>query len=171
MKVFYFSGNLTYNYGTKVEFQGYFTKNEGEEIKGYLEERKGNKTTVRAIKGLYNESTSQMLFVKTSAPGGDSPEIYIFEDSFTDGWVSSYHRIYKTFSVNGGVRNAKAKIDSFRQIFESKKGIGGTYSQSIEKKYQQYYVDSTSLSKALVGDVTKYKWLFSFVKHLKGSAK
>lgn len=171
MKVFFFSGELTYNYGTNVELQGHFTKNEDDEIKGYLEEKRGNKITVSAIKGLYNESVSQMLFVKASTPGGYNPEIYIFENSFTDGWVSSYHRIYKTFSVYGGIRNAKANIDSFGQIFEAKKGIGATYSQYIEKKYEQCYVDSNSLSKTLMEDVTKYKWLFSFVKHLKGSAK
>ena len=171
MKVFYYSGNLIYNYGTKVEFQGYFIKNEDEEIKGYLEERKGNRIIESAIKGLYSEVNSQILFVKTSAPGESNPEIYIFENSFKDGWVSSYHRIYKAFSVNGGVRNAKAKINSFREIFEAKGGIGEKYSEFIEKRYRQCYANSTSLSKALVENIEKYKWLFSFVKHLKGSAK
>ena len=48
--------------------------------------------------------------------------------------------------------------------------IMDAYAQFIQKMYWQCYVDSTTLSKNLVEDILKYKWLFSFVKHLKGSA-
>lgn len=171
MKVFFFSGELSYNYGVKVEFQGYVTKNEGKEIKGYLEEKKGNKITVSAIKGLYDEKTSQILFVRAGSKLGDAPEIFIFENSYVDGWVSSYHQVYKTFSVYGGVRNGTARIDLFRQILESDKGIGETYPQFIEKKQEQYSANLSKLSKSLMEDISKYEWLFRFVKHLKGSAK
>ena len=170
MKVFGFSGKLSYNYGVKVELKGYFVQDDGEEIKGYLEEKQKNKTTASAIKGLYNESSSQMLFIKTSNPGGYTPELYIFEDSFTDGWVSSYNRYSSTFFVYAGVRNAVAELNVFEEIFESEGEIMDAYAQFIQKMYWQCYVDSTTLSKNLVEDILKYKWLFSFVKHLKGSA-
>ncbi len=170
MKVFHFSGKLTYNYGVKVDFQGYFTQENGEEMKGYLEEKQKDKITVSAIKGLYDESSAQMLFVKTSAPGGYAPEIYIFRNFVEDGWVSSYSMYSKAFFVYGGVQNAAAKLESFSRIFETEKEIEEIYAQFIEKMYWQCYCDSTSLSKNLVEDVTKYRWLFSFIKHLKGSA-
>ena len=107
--------------------------------------------------------------IKTSNPGGYTPELYIFEDSFTDGWVSSYNRYSSTFFVYAGVRNAVAELNVFEEIFESGE-IMDAYAQFIQKMYWQCYVDSTTLSKNLVEDILKYKWLFSFVKHLKGSA-
>ncbi len=170
MKVFSFSGGLSYNYGAKEELQGYFVQDEGEEIKGYLEEKQEDRTTVSAIKGLYDESSSQMLFIKMTVSRGYNPEVYIFEDSLTDGWVSSYNIYSKAFFVYAGVRNATAKLDTFGRIFESYQEIRETYACHVEKMYWQCYIDSSPLSKTLVEDVSKYRWLFRFVKHLKGSA-
>ena len=170
MKVFCFSGELAHNYGVKAELQGYFVQDEGEEIKGYLEEKQKDKMIVSAIKALYDEGSSQMLFVKTTASGGYNPELYIFEDSLTDGWVSSYNIYSQTFFVYAGVRNATAKLNTFGRIFESEQEIRETYARYIQKMYWQCYIDSSPLSKTLAEDVSRYRWLFSFVKHLKGSA-
>ncbi len=171
MKVFSFSGKLTYSYGDIVELRGFFTKGEEKEMKGYMQEERGNKKTTSAIKGVYDESTSNMLFVKSSLPGGYSPELYVFDESFGDGWVSSYNADSQAFFVYSGVRSGKAELDSFEKLFETKKEIEEAYVQSIEREYWQSYVDSTPLSKKLIENTSKYEWLFSFVKHLRRSAK
>lgn len=171
MKVFSFSGETIYSYGVRLKFKGQFYKEEGDEIRGYIQEEREGKTTTSAIKGIYNELTNQMLFIKTSRPGGYSPEIYIFEKSFMDGWLSSYNIYSNAFFVYAGVRNGEVKLNSFQRIIESDKEIEEAYSQVIEKIYMQSYSDSSGLSKVLVKDIEKYRWLFSFITHLKGSAK
>ena len=171
MKVFSFSGKLTYNYGDVVKIQGFFTKGEGKEMKGYMQEERGDNKTTSAIKGLYEETTANMLFVKTSLPGGYKPELYIFDESFEDGWVSSYNNDLRAFFVYGGVRTGKAELASFEKPFNTEEKSEETYAQSIENEYLKSYLASTPLSKELVDDVFKYEWLFSFVKHLRRSAK
>ena len=171
MKVFSFSVELVYNYGVRKEFQGFFVKDNTNRIKGYLEENKGAKNLLSLIEGLYDEETGKILFVKAETAVGEKPEIYIFEDSYVDGWVSAYHRIYETFSVYGGVRNGTAKINTLRQIYELDTGIGKPFSKVIEDEYNNLYSNLNKLSKKFIEDVTKYEWLFKFVKHLKRSAK
>ncbi len=171
MKVFFFSGKQKYNFGYEMDSKGYFVQEDKEEIKGYIEEKRMNKITVNAIKGIYNKDTSQMIFIKTSAPGGYKPEIYIFGDPFTEAWVSAYSDVFETFTVYGGVKNASFKLDSFECILKINNENENIFSHSIIDKYNQYYNHSSQLSKSLIENVTKYKWLFDFIKHLKRSAK
>ncbi len=161
-KVFSFSGNLVYNYGDRKELEGSFLEQKKGQIIGYLQEKTARNTYMRAIKGLYDETTRKLLFIKL-ASGDFRPEIYIFRDINGEGWVSAYHINYNTFSVLAGVQNGTAQLAFFNDENQDAK--------EIKRIYNHLYDDSTSLSKEMAEDVRKYEWLFSFVEHLKGSAK
>lgn len=168
--MFRFSGEQTdFVFGHKTTFQGYFIQDEDGGIKGYLEEEKGKKITISAIKGMYDEAASQMFFVKLNNAG--TPQIYLFWDLSQKGWMSAYYYNEEAFSANWGKAKAKVKLDSFREVVEEEKGFGKTCSQFVDSMYEQKYSESSDISKQVVGDVSKYKWLVGFVKHFERSAK
>ncbi len=171
MKVFCFSGNLIYNYGEINQIQGYFIQEEGETVVGYLQEKKYGKIYLHAIKGIYHESTNELILVKTDIPKGYYPEIYVFIDTSKEGYLSVYNKDYGTFTIfNGGIRNGIIQLDTLKSIYEFDEESKRIYSKCIYDMYQELYQESTSISKTLILDVTKYKWLFGFIKHLEKGA-
>lgn len=164
MKVFYFCGEIAYNYGQKHKIEGYFLQEEENEVRGYVCEE-GTKYSPNAIKGIYHKEDKKLIFVKTSTPSGYKPEMWIFDGEFDNGWLSSYNDNYKTFSVYGGIRNGVVKLTKLKMVFATSKNAN-----EILDKFNTLYEDSSKLSKELIQDVKKYLWLFNFIKHLKGSA-
>lgn len=160
MKVFSFSGNVTYSYGEKRKVNGYFVQEEELIVKGYVQET-GTKYTPSAIKGVYDVKTGKLILVKMSRPGGYVPEIWIFSNIFGEGWLSSYRECYGTFSVAAGIKDGKIEFIKLERENEAKE---------IMQEYLRLYATSTELSQKLVRDVNKYEWLFNHIEHFKGSA-
>lgn len=168
--MFCFSGEQTdFVFGRKTTFRGYFIQDGKGGIKGYLEEEKGNCITINAIKGMYDQANSQMFFVNLNNAG--TPQIYLFWDLSQKGWMSAYYYNEQAFSANWGQSKTKIKLNSFKEVFEKDEEIGETYSNFVEAMYEQLYSDSSDISKQVVEDVSKYKWLVGFVKHFEGSAR
>lgn len=168
--MFCFSGEQTDSvFKHKTTFQGYFIQDGEEVIRGYLEEKKGKKITISAIKGMYSKTASQMFFIKLN--NDRMPQIYLFWDLSQKGWMSVYCYNEQVFSAYWGDARAKVKLDSFREVVENEEGFNETDSQFVESVYEQKYSDSSDISKRVVDDVSKYKWLFGFIKHFERSAK
>ena len=167
MKVFFFSGWFVNMFNTKKRFQGYFLLKDDQEVVGYLEEE-GNKSHVDAIRGVFDEENRKLLLVKTTKTAGFVQEIYmfIFQDDFQRGKLSTYNHGYKTFSAYGGVTSNGVGLDILTSVPMSEENILKT-----KEMYESPYETTTQRSKELAGDVKKYVWLFDYLKHFERSAK